>query len=104
MFNSLRKWCNYTISVVKFDAPTLSGDRELDQTIQVECYPVDGMLLITDKYGKEYVSTTQLYIPSEYAIDENDMILYNGNTYEIRKLTGYYDATLAKESIKVIYL
>ena len=105
MFESLLEWCQNPVSMFVYMGTAPSGDREYVGPVEIKCYRVDEVTLITDKYGKQYAACTTLYIPPEYVLTADELISFDGITrYEIHKLGGFIDGTSGLTDIRVVYL
>lgn len=105
MFESLRTWCKFPVFIHRYTGTSLSGDPSYADPVEAECYRVDEMRNITDKFGTECTSYATVYLPPEYEIAEEDCISFaDGPKCEIRKLGGYFDGNTGNLSIRVVYL
>ena len=104
MYKSISSWCFYPITVKKFDGRTIAGDAKVAAEIEIACYVEGSAVVIADRQGGEYVSSTQLYIDSAVELSEDDKIVLDGKTYDIRKLAKFYDGQQRALSLQVVYL
>lgn len=105
MYESLLEWCQTPVFMFIYIGTLPSGDRDYSGPLEIKCYVVDEVTLITDKYGKQYASSTTLYIPPEYVLTANELISFDGQTkYEIHKLGGFIDGSTGLTDIRVAYL
>lgn len=106
MFESLKSWCVFPVYVHRYSGFSASGDALHATTVEYKCYHVDSMLAITDKNGKEYISNTQVYLPSGNDVSIEDFISFPdlSTPREIRKLGDFLDGNTRSISIRVIYL
>lgn len=104
MFRSVESWCNYPIELKRNAGNTLSGDKKTGVVDGANCYITEEVTPITDKNGKEYISRTQLYLGNTVLVNVEDQVIYDGITYEIRKLNVYRDGDTNAVNAQVIYL
>lgn len=105
MYSSLLEWCVFPFTLLTKTGQALNGDATYAPPKFYNCYRVDTTEIITDKYGKEYASKSQLYIPSTITVNDIDMIILDGTKkQEIHKLAVFYDGTTKEKSAQVIYL
>lgn len=103
MFKSLRSWATIPIRLYPFHEEDAMGDSKFYDPIDAVCYAEGGLKLITDRMGKEVVSSTTLYIDAEaYSISPYDEIVFEGTRHKIKLRTSYYDA--GRLSLWVVYL
>lgn len=109
MFNSLVGWLNNEFTVRSLSGTDAGGDPKYSEPITYKGYRVDDTEVIVDKYGKEYVSGTKIYVAKETVIKEDYLVSMSaptGNTVEqeIHKLGGFYDGNTGLLDIQVLYL
>jgi len=85
---------------------TTGGDTKYSEPEEHKCYRVDKAEAITDKYGKQYTSGTQLYVPPDVAIALDTLVVLpdDAKPREIHDLRGYFDGNTGTKSITTIYL
>lgn len=105
MFSSLKEWCRFPVTIHSRTGTNAAGDP-IASTVETTCFKVDVMQMITDKTGKEYASSSQVFFKEDTAITEDDFLSFTGRsgTFEIRKLSTYNDGTVGKVSLFVAYL
>lgn len=107
MFESLLSWCKFPVYVHKKTGFSAGGDYLHAAPIEYKCYRVDSMQTITDKFGKEYISNTQVYLPSDYSdVTVEDLISFPDllDKREIRKIGGFFDGETGTISVAIVYL
>lgn len=106
MFESVREWCVFPVNVHRYSGRKASGDVNYADPVVEKCYRVGDMRTITDKFGKEYVSFSHIYLPPEVAITMDDRVSFPDDPVprDIRRLSGYFDGNTGKLSMWVVYL
>lgn len=102
MYASLKEWVNVPYqykSFIKYDG---AGNKQFGDTVESLCYPTGDVRFVTDVYGKQVVSTGQLYVPGTDGIKVTDVVLFKGEERAILRITGYYRE--GQEDIKVVYI
>lgn len=109
MYDSLKEWVRFPFTFRRIEGKTAAGDKKFSAATEALCYRADNIEVITDKYGEEYVSRSQLYVPKDVEISVDDLVTLNmaGDKLmdkEIHKISGYFDGNEGQLSIQVIYL
>lgn len=102
MYASLKEWINVPYkykSFIKYDG---AGNKIYGDETESLCYPTGDVRFVTDVYGKQVVSTGQLYVPGTEPIKVSDAVIFNGDERAILRITSYYRNGV--EDIKVVYL
>ena len=105
MFESLNEWIRFPVTINRVSGKNAAGDP-VSSAVSVNAYIVDIVQTIKDKNGKEYASSSQVFFKEDTAIDENDTLSFpdKSGTFEIKKLSCYYDGTTGSISLRVAYL
>lgn len=109
MYESLVEWVRFPFTYRRIEGKTAAGDKKFSEAIESLCYRVDAVEVITDKYGEEYVSRSQLYVPGDLEITVDDLVTLEmlGEKLidkEIRKISGFFDGNEGSQSVQVVYL
>lgn len=102
MYDSLKSWINVPYQYKKFLKYDGAGNKLFGDTKSSLCYPTGDVRFVTDVYGKQVVSTGQLFVPGTEAIQMSDVVIFNGLERAILRITSYYRNGI--EDIKVVYL
>lgn len=105
MYETLQEWCVFPFTLLHKTGQALNGDVTYAPPVSYNGFRVDTVEKITDKYGKEYASKSQLYIPGDLPVCDVDMLIVDGTKkQEIHKIGVFYDGNEQSKSIQVIYL
>lgn len=107
MYDSLKDWICFPFTYRRITGKTAAGDKKYTEPTEAMCYRVDNTETITDKFGEEYVSHSQLYVPKSVSITVDDLVTLpseKAKDKEIHKIAGFYDGNEHDLSIQVIYL
>jgi len=104
MFKSLKKWLSVPVEIKPFIKQDGTGEPTFGNNISTKCYPQGKVTLVRDVHGNDIVSNLQLYIKGDTAIKVTDVVVFNGNDYNIKALGPYYDGNTGNISIVVVYL
>jgi len=105
MYNSLESWCVFPVAIYAYAGHTASGDVKYAKPMTTYGYIVDKEKCITDKYGKEYISMSQVYFPPTVAVTDKDKIAIDASApCEIHRINRFRDGTEKAVSILVVYL
>lgn len=102
MYASIKPWINVPYqykSFIKYDG---AGNKIFGDLVYSMCYPAGDVHFVTDVYGKQVVSTGQLYLPGTENIKATDTVIFNGEERSILRITSYYRNGV--EDIKVVYI
>ena len=102
MYASLKDWINVPYQYKRFIKYDGAGNKQFGAPVDSLCYPTGDVRFVTDVYGKQVVSTGQLYVPGTEAIKVSDNVIFNGEERAILRITSYYRDGV--EDIKVVYL
>lgn len=105
MYESLKEWCRFPVTINRTSGKNAAGDST-STAVSVNAYRMDVMQTITDKNGKEYASSSQVFFKEDTAIDEADTLSFSdiSGKFEIRKLSSYFDGVTGGVSLYVAYL
>ena len=106
MYESLKEWCVFPVKLCHVSSKSMSGDVSYSEPVLEYCYRTADVKTITDKTGKQYISSAQLYFKEDSSVSISDLIILpESNTeQEIRAINVYFDATTCTKSISVVYL
>lgn len=102
MYASLKPWIDVPYQYKRFVKYDGAGNKVYGEPVSSVCYPTGDVRFVTDVYGKQVVSTGQLYVSGYEDINVNDAVIFNGEERAILRITSYYRR--GKEDIKVVYL
>ena len=105
MFDSIKEWARFPVTINRVSGKNAAGDS-ISTATSAYGYIVDIVQTIKDKTGKEYASSSQVFFEEDTTIDENDTLSFpnKSGTFEIKKLSCYYDGTTGSVSLYVAYL
>lgn len=104
MYKGLRDWCFLPVEIHRKGTTAVNGDKLPGDIVNAFCYIADDIENITDKNGINYTSRMQLFFSEDTLLTDSDRLLYDGKTYDIRRLAKYYDGNTKALSIQVAYL
>lgn len=102
MYASLKPWINVPYQYKHFVKYDGAGNKQFDKTVESLCYPAGDVRFVTDVYGKQVVSTGQLYVDGSEAISVSDIVIFEGEERAIHRITSYYRNGVV--DIKVVYI
>ena len=102
MYDSIKDWIDVPIKLMPFSKYDGMGDKEFGQTLNILCYPVGDIKVVSNELGVDVTSNTQLYIDGSQNISELDNVIFEGKERPIKAITTYYRNGIP--DIKVVYL
>lgn len=102
MYGSLKSWINVPYVIRPFVKYSGSGTKQFGTDINSFCYPVGDVKLVTDTYGAEITSTTQLYVDGSEPIRATDNVVFAGEERPIHRIVDYYRDGVP--DVRVVYL
>ena len=102
MYASLKEWINVPYEYNSFEKYDGAGNKIFGESTKSLCYPSGDVRFVTDVYGKQVVSTGQLYVDGSEPIKVSDMVIFEGDERAIHRITSYYRD--GKVDIKVVYI
>lgn len=68
-----------------------AGDKTYGEPMGATCYPDYKVTVVTNRDGVEVISKTTFYISGFYTVGANDLILFDGDTFNIISLGAARD-------------
>lgn len=102
MFDSIKPWINVPFILKPLVGRNGAGTKIFGDDVQLLCYPVDEVKLITDETGAEVISTTQLYVDGSTPISVIDEVTFEDHTREVQRISSFYRNGVV--DIRVVYL
>ena len=102
MFKSLKDWMNFPFQYKPFIRYNGAGTAQYGDVVNVRCYPVGDLRVVTDVDGAEVTSTTQLYVDGSVQINVLDQVIFNTAARKIIRVNDFYRNGVV--DIRVVYL
>lgn len=105
MFDSLKQWIRFPVTIYKAGGTTVAGDISYVASY-VKGYLVEETRNMVDDNGAEFVSYASVYLLPETVVAAGDSIALRNDTVKrrIKKVGGYFDGNTGRKSITVVYL
>lgn len=90
MYRSLLNWVNIPFQIKPFLRRTGTGAIVYADTRSELCYPVAEMKEIVNAAGAQTISSHQLYLKGDTAINVKDRIVFEGTECDIKSIQCFY--------------
>ena len=102
MYASLKPWLNVPFKILPFLKRNGAGTKIFGPEVDAMCYPEGDVKIVTDEFGSEVVSTTQLYVDGTLQIKVTDEVIFEGETRPIHRINTFYRN--GTPDMRVVYL